>query len=133
VRIPEQACRDTSGRTCVLAYGVIYGSRRPFWCVRAWNVDAIFFMLGWDQCRFNKKHVETRYAKLVVLHLSGSAGHEVPSGASGRETSMHYFLFLGMPREDPTKTTMGHIMPKLCVLLLVRSMGHIVNSGASRA
>jgi hypothetical protein len=35
------------------------------------NVDALFFMLGWDQYGFNKKRDGTRYAKLVFLHRYG--------------------------------------------------------------
>jgi hypothetical protein len=46
------------------------------------NVDTLFFLLGWDQYRFQKKRVETRYAKVVFLHLVGYAGHVVHSGAS---------------------------------------------------
>jgi hypothetical protein len=42
------------------------------------NVDALFFMLVWAGCGFHNKHVGTHYAKLVFLHLIGSAGHVVP-------------------------------------------------------
>jgi hypothetical protein len=31
------------------------------------NIDALFFMLEWDRCRFHKKNVETRYAELVFF------------------------------------------------------------------
>jgi hypothetical protein len=47
------------------------------------NDDALFFMLGWDQCSFHKKCVRTRYVKLVFLHSMRHAGHVVHSGASG--------------------------------------------------
>jgi hypothetical protein len=47
------------------------------------NVDALFFMLQWDQYGFDKKRFRTRYAKLVFLHPVGSVGHVVHSGASG--------------------------------------------------
>jgi hypothetical protein len=40
-------------------------------------------MLGWVQCGFYKKRTGTRYAALVFLHIMGSAGHVVHSGASG--------------------------------------------------
>jgi hypothetical protein len=38
-------------------------------------------MLGWDWYGFHEKHVGTCYAKLVCLHLMGSTGHVVHSGA----------------------------------------------------
>jgi uncharacterized membrane protein YsdA (DUF1294 family) len=43
---------------------------------------ALFLMLGWDRYRFDKKHVRTRDAELVFLHLVGSASHVGHSGAS---------------------------------------------------
>jgi hypothetical protein len=46
------------------------------------NVDALFFMLEWDQYRFHKKCAETPNVKLVFLHLVGSVGHVVHSSAS---------------------------------------------------
>jgi hypothetical protein len=47
------------------------------------NIDALFFMLGWDWYRIYKTRSGTRYAELVLLHSMGSAGHIVHSGASG--------------------------------------------------
>jgi hypothetical protein len=38
-------------------------------------------MLRWDRYGFDKKRVRTRYGELVFLHLVGSAGHVVHSGA----------------------------------------------------
>jgi hypothetical protein len=47
------------------------------------NVDALFFMLKWDQYGFVKKCVRARYLELVFLRLVGSVGHVVHSGVSG--------------------------------------------------
>jgi hypothetical protein len=41
----------------------------------AQNIDALFFMLGWDQYGFDKNHDRTPYVKLVFSHLVGAAGH----------------------------------------------------------
>jgi hypothetical protein len=47
------------------------------------NADTLFFIFRWARCIFHKKHVGTRYAKLVFLHIVGSGGHVVHSGVSG--------------------------------------------------
>jgi hypothetical protein len=49
----------------------------------AQNVDTLFFLLGWDQYKFEKTYVRTRYAELLFLHPVGSTGHVVPFSASG--------------------------------------------------
>jgi hypothetical protein len=46
------------------------------------NVDALFFMHGWDQDVFHKMCTRTHYVKLAFLHPVGSTGHVVHSGAS---------------------------------------------------
>jgi hypothetical protein len=48
----------------------------------AQNIDALFFMLVWARCGFEKKHGGKHYAKLVFLHSVGSVGHVVHSDAS---------------------------------------------------
>jgi hypothetical protein len=55
----------------------------------AQNIDALFFLLGWDWYGFHKKRTEACYTKLVFLHPVGSAGHVLHSciwGAKRRHT-----------------------------------------------
>jgi hypothetical protein len=59
------------------------------------NVDALFFMLGWDWYGFNKKRTGTRYTELMFLHLEGSAGHVVHSGVSGAQNVDALFFKMG--------------------------------------
>jgi hypothetical protein len=47
------------------------------------NIDALFFILGWDQYGLHKKRAGTRYAELVFFHPVGFVGHVVRLGASG--------------------------------------------------
>jgi hypothetical protein len=71
-------------------------------------------MLGWDQYRFDKKSIVTRYVELLFLHPVGSVGHVVHFGTSGRESLTHYFLCSGGTGTDLTKSISGHVMPNLC-------------------
>jgi hypothetical protein len=59
------------------------------------NVYTLFFMLGWDRFRFNKKRVGRRYTLLVFLHLAGSTGHVVLFGSFGVRNVDALFFMLG--------------------------------------
>jgi hypothetical protein len=50
-------------------------------CV-AHNIDALFFMIGWDWYLLDKKRAGTHYSKLLFWHPVGSMGHVVHSCAS---------------------------------------------------
>jgi hypothetical protein len=54
-------------------------------------------MLGWHQYRFDKKHIGTRYTKLLFLHPVGSVGHVVHLAVSGEQIIDAQFFKL---RED---------------------------------
>jgi hypothetical protein len=73
-------------------------------------------MLGWDKYQFDKKRERTCYAELLLLHPMGSTGHivlVVHSGASGHETSMHYFSCSSGTGTDLTKSAPRHVTPNL--------------------
>jgi hypothetical protein len=55
-------------------------------------------MLGWARCRFHKKVDMTRYAELLFLHLAGSTGHVVDSGASVVQNVNALFFMLSWDR-----------------------------------
>jgi hypothetical protein len=81
-------------------------------------------MLWWAQCSFYKKRVGTRYAKIVFLHLVGSAGHIVHSGARGAPNVGALFSCWGGPGTVSIKIAPGDVTPTLCFLHLVGSTGH---------
>jgi hypothetical protein len=116
--------------TCVSASGWIGGSHSAFRCVRARNIDALFFMLGWDRYGFDRMHTRTRYTKLVFLHPVGFAVHVVHSGASEPQNIAALFFMLGWDRTFDKKHT-GACYVELVFLHPVGSMGHVVHSGAS--
>jgi hypothetical protein len=70
------------------------------------NIDALFFMLGWDHYGFDKKYVGTRYVELMFLHPVRSAGHY--------ETETHYFSCSGGSGAVSLKIASGHVTLKLC-------------------
>jgi hypothetical protein len=72
-------------------------------------IEALFFMLGWDQYVIYKKCARTHYA----------------------ETSLHNFSCSGGTGTDSTKIALGHVTPNLCFCISVGSAGHVVHSGAS--
>jgi hypothetical protein len=61
----------------------------------AQNINALFFMLGWDWYGFDKNCARTCYAELVFFHPVGSAGHIVYSGVFWVRNVEALFLMLG--------------------------------------
>jgi hypothetical protein len=90
-------------------------------------------MLGWDQYRFYKKCIGTRYAELVFLHPVGSAGHIVHSGASGAQNIDALFFKLGGNRYGLHKKRPGTRYAAPVFLHPVGSVGHVVHSGSCGA
>jgi hypothetical protein len=80
--------------TCVFASVVFVGLVLHSCASGASNVDALFFMLRWIKCSFNKYRAGTRHAELVFLHPKGSAGHIVHSGSSGARIVDGLFFML---------------------------------------
>jgi hypothetical protein len=80
---------------------------------RVQNVDALFFMLGWDRCGLHKMRTGTHYAELVFLNLVGSMGDIVHSGVSGAWNINTLFLCSCGPVRFHKKHV-GHVTRNLC-------------------
>jgi hypothetical protein len=93
------------------------------------NTDTLFFTLGWDQYRFDKKRVRTCYAKLAFLHLVGVAGQVVHFGAQNIDT---LFFTLRWDRYRFDKKHTGISYAELVFLHPVGSMSHEVHSVESQ-
>jgi hypothetical protein len=78
------------------------------------NVDTLFFMLGWDWYRFDKKCAMTHYAELVFLNPVGYVGHVVHSGASRECNNDALFFMLEWARSVSIKYASGHVMLNMC-------------------
>jgi hypothetical protein len=55
-----------------------------------------------------------RYVELVFLHLVGSAGHIVHSGARMERNINALFSYSGGPGVASIKYALGHVMSDLC-------------------
>jgi hypothetical protein len=92
-----------------LRVNIVYsGASRPR------NVNALFFMLGWDWYRFYKKHIRTRYVEVVFLDLVGYAAHVAHSCASGARNVNALFSWSGRPGAVSIKSLQGNVTPNLC-------------------
>jgi hypothetical protein len=95
------------------------------------NVDALFFMLGWDWSGFDKKCARTHYAELVFLHLVGSTGHVVHSCKSRARNIDVLFLIPGWAWCDFCKK---HAVTRYAEHVFFHPVGstvHIMYSGGS--
>jgi hypothetical protein len=70
-------------RTCVLHLVGYAGHVVHNVASKVRNIDALFFMFGWDMYGFHKKHERARYAELVFLHLVRVVAHIVHFVSSG--------------------------------------------------
>jgi hypothetical protein len=110
IRWAQHQSHKKCARTCcvklVFLHPIWFGGHVAcFVASGARNFEGLCFMLGWARCRSHKKCTGTRYTELVVFHLVRFGGHVVCFGASGG------------PSVGPIRSTLGHVMPNLCVCI----------------
>jgi hypothetical protein len=91
-------------------------------------------MVGSARCGFHKKHGGTHHNELVFLHPVGSAvGHVVHTVTSGPQNIDALFVILECDRYRFYKKCTETRYTKFVFLHPMRSMGRVVQCGASRA
>jgi hypothetical protein len=112
IQILGKARPDTLCRTW--HPGQSMGHAMHFGAFKTWNVDALFFILGWNWCGCHKMRTGTRYAEHMFLHPMWSADHVVHWVRPGCKTSLQFFWCLGGPKAHPIKSMSEKIMPNFC-------------------
>jgi hypothetical protein len=107
---------------------------RDLWVVvpEACNVNSLFLLHGLARCWDHKKCARTRCTKHVFLHLVGSAGHILHSGASWASHMDTLFFMTGWVRCGFDKKHIKSYYAKYVFLHAIWSVGHVVHSDASR-
>jgi hypothetical protein len=82
--------------------------------------------------RIGQNVLQETLCQTCFLHLEGSAGHKVHSGASGARNIDTLFFMLLWDQYGYDKKCIGTRYVELLFLHLVASAGHIVHFGASR-
>jgi hypothetical protein len=68
----------------------------------------------WDQYRFQKRRIETHYAKLVFSYPVGSAGHIVHCCVFGVRNVDALFFLLRWDRYGFHKNASRYLAPNMC-------------------
>jgi hypothetical protein len=114
VWIPGKVHRETLHQSCVFHRVGSAGRIVHSVASGTLNINALFFLLEWDEYGFYKMRDGTPYTKLVFLHPMGYAGRVVHVVRPRRETSMHYFSCLGGTGTDSKNSTSRHVTLNLC-------------------
>jgi hypothetical protein len=106
LRIEQKVHRDTLRRTFVFASGGICGSSSAFCCLLGTKCQHTIFHAKVGPVGNAQNACQDKLCRHFVLHLVGSAGHVVHSGASGGGGAKHrhttFYALVG-PIQIPQK------------------------------